>query len=33
MARKNSDSTGAPAAGEQVAKQKKPKKQRWYHQV
>ncbi|MTG89700.1 DUF4191 family protein [Cellulosimicrobium sp. BIT-GX5] len=32
MARKNSDSTGAPA-GEQVAKQKKPKKQRWYHQV
>jgi hypothetical protein len=33
MARKNSGSTGAPAAGEQVAKQKKPKKQRWYHQV
>ncbi|MCB7135478.1 DUF4191 domain-containing protein [Cellulosimicrobium marinum] len=33
MARKNSDATGAPAAGEQVAKQKKPKKQRWYHQV
>ena len=33
MARKNSDSTGAPAAGEQVAKQKKPKKQRWYHQA
>lgn len=33
MARKNSDATGAPAAGEQVGKQKKPKKQRWYHQV
>ncbi|WP_435736243.1 DUF4191 domain-containing protein [Cellulosimicrobium sp. PMB13] len=33
MARKNSDATGAPAAGEPVGKQKKPKKQRWYHQV
>src|SRR6478735_9267671 len=33
MARKNSEATGAPAAGEPVGKQKKPKKQRWYHQV
>jgi len=33
MARKNSAPADAPAAGEQVGKQKKPKKQRWYHQV